>query len=174
MFTAATQNHRKNNLKEAEKYYEKILKIKSNHFKSIFLLGSLSLQIKNFDKARQLLLKATQINPLYVDAHNNLGVTYNEMREFQKAKGCYEKAIQIRPDFADAHNNLGIIFKELGEFQKAKNSHKKAIDLDSNKKEACYGYGQILLLLNQHNKALEYIRKGSGFIRFTKKNFRII
>ena len=31
-----------------------------------------------------------------------------------------------------------------------------------------------MLKLNQHNKAIEYIRKGTGFIRFTQKDFKII
>jgi len=30
------------------------------------------------------------------------------------------------------------------------------------------------LKLNQHNKAIEYIRKGTGLIKFTQKDFEII
>ena len=55
-----------------------------------------------------------------------------------------------------------------------KKKFEKSLNLNPNKKETCEGYGNILLKLNQHNKALEYIRKAGGIIRFTQKDFRII
>ena len=44
----AFKNHQRNNLKVAENLYKKILKINPDQFEAIFLLGSLSLQIKDF------------------------------------------------------------------------------------------------------------------------------
>jgi hypothetical protein len=46
--------------------------------------------------------------------------------------------------------------------------------LDPNKEKTCEDYGNLLLKLNQHKKALEYFKKGTGFIQFTQKNFKII
>ena len=43
---------------------------------------------------------------IMLDAHNNLGVIFQELGEIQKAKECYEKAIEIDPNYADAYNNL--------------------------------------------------------------------
>ena len=57
-FDLAVQNHQKNNLQVAENLYKEILKTNPNHFESIYYLGTLSVQTKNFDKAKQLLLKA--------------------------------------------------------------------------------------------------------------------
>jgi hypothetical protein len=48
-FAIAFQNHQKNNLKIAENLYKEIIKINPNHFKSNFLLGTLSEQIKKCD-----------------------------------------------------------------------------------------------------------------------------
>ena len=72
-FVSALQNHQKNNLQVAENLYKKILKINSNHFESIFYLGTLLVQTQRFELAIPLLSKATQINPNYAAAHNNLG-----------------------------------------------------------------------------------------------------
>ena len=47
-------------------------------------------------------------------------------------------------------------------------------NLNRNKKKTYEDYGNILLKLNQHYKALEYIKKGTGFIKFTQKDFEII
>ena len=72
-FALAVQNHEKSNFKNAEILYRKILNINPDHFRAIFLLGTLSAQIKNLDSAKQLLQKAIQINPKHAEAHNNLG-----------------------------------------------------------------------------------------------------
>ena len=63
---------------------------------------------------------------------------------------------------------------ELNCINEAKKNFEKSLNLNPNKKKTFEGYGNILLKLNQHSKALEYIKKGTGFIRFTQKNFSII
>ena len=72
-FELAVKNHQKNNIKDAQNYYQKVL----------------------------------ELDPNYVDAHNNLGVIFKGLGENQRAKECFEKAIKINPNFADALNNLG-------------------------------------------------------------------
>ena len=62
-FNSALQNHKKNNFKIAEDLYKEILKTNPNHFGSIFYLGSLLVQTKNFDLAKSLLMKAIKIEP---------------------------------------------------------------------------------------------------------------
>ena len=103
IFDLAVQNHEKNNFTEAQKLYEKILKINSNHLESIFFLGTLSAQIKNFSRAIQLFNKVIEINPNIADVHSNLGLVFKELGEFKKSINCYEQAIKINPN-----NRVGI------------------------------------------------------------------
>ena len=63
---------------------------------------------------------------------------------------------------------------ELDHINEAKKNFEKSLNLDPNKKKTCEGYGNILLKLNQHDKALAYIKKGTGFIIFTQKDCKII
>ena len=88
VFTSAYQNHLKNNLKLAENLYKKVLEINPNHLESIFLLGTLSIQTKNFNVAIKLLKKATLLKPDYADGHCNLG-------NVLKAQGKLKKAIEF-------------------------------------------------------------------------------
>ena len=53
----AFEKHKKNNLKLAEQYYKKILKIDFNHIDAIYLLGTIYLQKRNFNKAIELFNK---------------------------------------------------------------------------------------------------------------------
>ena len=57
---------------------------------------------------------------------------------------------------------------------KQKKNFEISLKLDPNKSKTCEIYGNILLKINQHSKALAYIRKGVGFIRFTQKDFKVI
>ena len=153
-FESAVQNHKKNNFKIAEKLYKKILSVNPDHFRSIFLLGSLSAQIKNLDSAKQLLQKAIQINSNYAEAHYNLGNVLIELGEKQEAIICYKKAIQINPDNADAHNNLGTIFQKSKDLQEAISYYEKAIQLRLNFASAYNNLGLTFHELEEYQKAI--------------------
>ena len=51
-FNLTLENHQKNNLQNAKRIYKEILKTNPNHFQSICFLGTLSMQIKNFERAK--------------------------------------------------------------------------------------------------------------------------
>ena len=158
-FKFALENHKKNNLKVAEEIYNKILKIDPNHFPSNVLLGTLSVQTKNFVLAKELLQKSIKINPNHPEAHYNLGLVFNELLDFEKAINCYEKAIKINPDYADAHNNLGNCYKESGDFEKAINCYEEAIKINSNYADANNNLGIVFKKLGEDQKAINYYKK---------------
>ena len=158
----AVQNHKKNNFQVAENLYKEVLKINPNHFESIFLLGTLSITIKNFDRAIQLLNQAILIQPNHAQSHNNLGVVFKELGEVQKAMSYYQKAINIQPNYADAHNNLGVVFKALGEFKKAISCYQKAIN---SKHNYALAYNNMLftLLYMEKTDSKYYLSKTREF-----------
>ena len=129
--------------------------------------------VQNVDKI-SCFENTIKIQPNNEDAHNNLGVVFKDLGEHEKAINCYKKAIEINPNYVNAYNNLGILLEELNHVDEAKKNLEISLNLDPNKEKTCEVYGNILLKLNQHLKALEYIKKGSGFIRFTQKDFKII
>ena len=158
-FASALQHHQKNNLKEAENLYKKILEIDPNHFKSILHLGLLSIQIKNFDRAIQLFNKAIEIHPNQANAYHNLGYIFTELGEYKKAITFYQKAIQIQPNYAEAHYNLGNVFKQLGEFQKAKSSYQKAIQIQPNNANIHNNLGNVFKQLGEYQKVITSYQK---------------
>ena len=113
-FDLAVQNHQKNNLQIAEDLYKEILKTNPDHFESIFYLGALLIQKKDFNRSIQLLKKAVQIQPNHASAHSNLGIALisSDVKNYKEAKDCFNKAIKIDPNFAEAFYNLGNMCKE--------------------------------------------------------------
>ena len=69
---------------------------------------------------------------------------------------------------------LANISSKNGKLLEAKKFFEKILTLDPNNLDAAHGYGVLLLKLNQHSKGLNYIRKGTSFIRFTSGGCKII
>ena len=158
----AFQNHKKNNFKDAENIYQKILKNNPEHFETIFYLGTLYSQLKKHDLAEPLFQKAILINPSFKDTYQNLGFMYQQQGDYQKAKECYEKLIQIDPKNIKVYYILGIIYQKLGIIEKAKDYFKKVIKIDPNYIDAhnnlgtCYQQSENYLnAINSYINALK-------------------
>jgi Flp pilus assembly protein TadD len=59
-------------------------------------------------------VRATQIDPSYAAAYNNLAVAYEHEGEFDKARTAYEKAIELDPENALVKQNFEL-FKEIND-----------------------------------------------------------
>ena len=158
-FELGVKNHQKNKLKIAENFYNQVLKVRPNHFGSIFYLGTLFTQIKRFDSAKSLLQKAIQNKTNYSPAYSNLGGVLKEIGEYEGAIKYCQKAILIDPNYAEAHNNLGGALRELGELQKAVDSYKKAIQIQPNFESAHANLGAVFLQLGEIHKAINCYEK---------------
>ena len=54
------------------------------------------------------------MNPLYAEAHNNLGAISFNQGKYQEAIRQYNEAIRINPNYAAAHHNLGNAYLMIG------------------------------------------------------------
>ncbi len=81
-------------------------------------LGLVHLQLEEYEKAKQYLLKAVAEDPSFSDAYNNLGVTYTKLGDLQKAIECFKKAIAnpLYKTPENAYYNLGMAYYRLDQF----------------------------------------------------------
>ena len=147
LFKLAFENHKKNNLQNAENLYKDAIKQKPDHINSIFYLAGLLAQKKNFNEAKELFEKVVELNPKYPSAKDNLCAIYKM---------------------------LANIFSRNGDLLEAKKLFEKALSLNPNNHEINHGYGVLLLKLNNHVEGLDHIKKGTGFIRFSSESYKII
>ena len=147
IFKSAFENHKKNNLQVAANLYKEAIKQNPVHVNSLFYLGGLLAQKKFFNQAKKLFEKVIQINPEYPSANDNLSAIYKMLASLSSKKG---------------------------KLLEAKFFFEKALVLTPNNLEVTHGYGVLLLKLNQHSKGLNYIKKGTSFIRFSPENYKII
>ena len=76
IFKLAFENHKKNNLQDAENLYKDAIKQKPDHINSLFYLAGLLTQKKNFNEAKELFEKVIALNPKYPSANDNLCAIY--------------------------------------------------------------------------------------------------
>jgi len=152
-FELAVKNHQKNNIKDAQIYYRKVLELDPNYINALNNIGVIFQGLGKKQRAKECFEKAIKINPNYADAYYNLGNIFKDLGKNQKAKEFFEKAIEINPNYADAHNNLGNVFKDSGNLQKAKEFFEKAIENNPNHAGALNNLGVIFKELKKNREA---------------------
>jgi len=58
--------------------------------------------------------KATQIDPSYAPAHNNLAIAYEHEGDLSKARAAYERALELEPGNALIKQNYEL-FREIND-----------------------------------------------------------
>jgi type IV pilus assembly protein PilF len=81
-------------------------------------LGVRYLSLNKLDVAKENLLKALDIDPGNVQAHNALAFLYEKLNDSDDAHDQYAKAIDLAPDDLGVQNNYGRFLCEHGEYEK--------------------------------------------------------
>ena len=154
IFNSALTLHQNGNLNEAKILLKKILTSLPKHLPSIFLLGTLSAQIQEYQTAIELLTKSIKIKPEFIEAHNNLGNVFQELGKNKEAVSCYQRAIKLNPEYVEAQYNLGKVFQELGKNKEAMSVYQKAIQIDFKYIKAHNNLGLVYQELGKYQDAV--------------------
>jgi len=58
-----------------------------------------------------------ELNPGYVEAHNNLGAACKDLGRVDEAIACYRRALELKPAYVEAHWNLAFALLLAGDWQ---------------------------------------------------------
>jgi tetratricopeptide (TPR) repeat protein len=130
------------------------------HEKSLYRLGVLYMDQKQYREAARAWEKYLALDPLSAEGWNNLGQAYEQGGEIAKAEAAYKRGIAADPEDhscrvnyglmlarhgreaegmeqlqgvmkpAEAHYSLGTAYEQAGEAEKAKQEYRKALELD--------------------------------------------
>jgi tetratricopeptide (TPR) repeat protein len=115
----------------------------------------------NFQSAAEHLQKAIQIDPNFVQAHNNLGASYIQLKEYELAVAEFERAIALDAKIQESYRNLGLGLFLLGRYPQAELAVRQAMQLDPQRGTARYTLGRILAAEGSSSGEAEGLLRGS-------------
>jgi tetratricopeptide (TPR) repeat protein len=154
IFQQALALHQTGQLASARNLYEEILKIQSNHFDALHLLGVIAIQTRDFYRAVELIGKAIDVDPQNATAYFNRGIAFKQLAKLEAALASYDGAIAIKSDYSEAYFNRGNVLRVLERFEQALVSYDQAIALQPDRVEAHLNRSNVLAELRQFDAAL--------------------
>lgn len=126
------------NLAEAERLFQKALKIKPDYGNAMIGLGRVYLQLGSIDAASDMFQKSLKYDPFLPDiAYGNLGVVYESRGDFEKALFYYRKAAETAPEATGSLVNIGKIYLNTNKPDSAAIYLRKAVENISDMEVAC-------------------------------------
>ena len=110
-------------------------------------------------KAKELMIKAVEIQPKNTSSLNNLGTAYRELGNPKEAIRIYKKILEIDPKHANANYNLGLVYYSLSELKKAKSYLKKTTEIQNNYAIAFFSLANVHAELKELKEALSNYQK---------------
>ncbi len=155
----ALKNIQENQKEKAEEILKKILSKDKKNLKSLFFLGNIYSEKKNYQLSKKYLKHAISINPNFPEAYNSLGIVYTNLGEFIKAEESLNRAIDINANIPEPYNNLGILKREQNEIISSKNYFIKAIKINNKYFPAYINLMELYERTNQNDLLEEIINK---------------
>jgi tetratricopeptide (TPR) repeat protein len=141
---------------ESINYINDALKINNFLSKGYFLKGLNFKEIGDTSKAISSLVTATEQDPEYYGAFEELGVLYAAKKN-SLAIGYFDNALRIDPKSTETLYNEGKFFQDTKEWEKAMASYQDLLKIEPNFKHAHYNLGAIELVKNKAcDKAIKH------------------
>lgn len=158
-YKAALEQHRTDNLDDAEKEYQEILDNDPHNADVLHLLSILHAQRQEYQTALYFMEQALSEDPKSATFQNSMGNILNNLHQYQDALTHYFEALRLQPDYAVAHNNIGNVYYKLNRLPEANQHYREALKLDSNFADAHYNLSLILTKQNHPIEAQEHLEQ---------------
>lgn len=114
---------------------------------------------QDYKGAEKLYLKALKADPKYVEAYDNLGLTYRRIGEYDKAIENYKKSIELYPNGQIAHQNLAAIYGIKQDYKSADKEYQAMLKISPNDPEAYFGLANSFMMQSNFDEALINAKK---------------
>jgi tetratricopeptide (TPR) repeat protein len=122
--------------------------------------GLVELQRGNFDRARELMARARQLNPDVAQPHHALGVLAERQARPDVASRHYYDALAVDPGFGPSRANLARLLFDAGMLEEALVQFKRLVEVTPESPEAHVGLAETLLRLGRMAEAEAATRVG--------------
>jgi tetratricopeptide (TPR) repeat protein len=124
-----------------------------------YTTGSMHLRENNLNEAEKYLKEAIELDPLFVDAMDHLGMVYRRQKRLDEAEEMYLKSISINDKNIVPYQNLAIVYRLKNRLDDAFELYKKMVSLDKNNPESYYGIGELFYKTGDYEKSMLFFDK---------------
>ncbi len=121
--------YKRGNPDAAGKWLDKALAVDRRHARSHWVLGNISQDSGQLDRAITSYRRALRAAPALREAHNDLGTAYFAKGWHAEAEQCYRQALALRPDDIAATENLASVLRAQGRIGEARNAFVRVLKL---------------------------------------------
>ncbi len=97
--------------------------------------------------------EALDLDPEYLDARYNLGVTLADMEDFRGARQAFAALLQTDPEYSDVHYRLGVIASNEGDYDTAMDEFRDQYRLAPNHRENRLELGRLYFRQEEYDDA---------------------
>lgn len=115
-----------------------------------------------YNEAIGELSTAVSLDPKLTEAHNLLGVAYNQKGFADRAKESFERAVKNDPQDAETLNNLGFALYQNGNYRAAVDRLKRAAKLAPGDERILNNLGLSLCRLGKFDEAYQSFARANG------------
>ena len=150
---AAVEHHKAGRFKEAKDHYRLILTHNPRNADAIHRLGTLALQVEQYEKAAEFIGQAIEIGPATATMYINYGAALRNLEKYDEAIAVYDKALELEPNRADAFYNKGRALQGDSQYSEATTVYERAIALDEKDAQAWVNLGTVQKLSGDSQRA---------------------
>lgn len=154
LFEAATALHGQGQLGPASQLYNQVLQRDPAHAEALHQLGMIALQVRQPEKAAELIGVAIARGPATASMHANRAEALMALGRRFEAVGEYTRAVELAPELAEAWGRRGDAELSLGRVPEARASFERAVALRPGLATAHLGLGNALNALGEFDAAL--------------------
>lgn len=146
--------HQQKQFEMAEKKYKDFLVWQSDNSDAWLKLGILYIEVEDYSKSLQALLKSVEVDEYKGLVHYYLGFVFEKLNQIQQAIAAYQTAIEKDNQLIDAYNNLGNLLHRSGAIAEAETIYRIGIIIDQEAWGIYLNLGNLLFEQYQIDQAI--------------------
>ena len=158
LIAQAATHQRAGRLEQAEATYREILRRDPRHIEALRLLALVAIQTEHYGQAEQLLSRAVEFAPDFLDAWIDLSRAQLERLDLPAARASIARAAQLNPRSANVQVHVANVQARSGQHADAIATFRRALELNPGSTAACIGLGNTLKTIGRQAEAIEAYR----------------
>jgi tetratricopeptide (TPR) repeat protein len=147
--------HRRGERQQAERAYNRILRIDPQHADALHLLGVIAQQNGDARRAIEHIARAIAVQPQSAVFHNNLGAALLDQGRHGEAAGSFRRALALQPNYLDALLNLARAASQGDELTVAVDCWQRSLRLKPDNADALQSLGRLPEAIEYYDRVLK-------------------